>query len=588
MRYLSAKYVFGAPAQFADGTAAAPSITFASDTNTGLYWVSADKLGFTVGGSAVGAWDATGLGIGTTAPVTHLQIAGNVSAASWTTAGIGLGVASATYTDTTTAAAGTVAHRYQNSIDGGILDATNAINVTNAYGLHVKQPTAAANVTLAQGFALFSEGNIRLSASSAIRVTDGAMYIDAISATANHDIYFRLGAGYSNTLTLKNTNLVGIGTTSPDELLHVEQATANTTTTVYPLRLTQISSGTPAGASGAGFGVGQEFELETATGGTNNVAGTQEYRWVVPTAGAATAYYLQQIDIAGTLTPFIHNYRDPIGGGAVPLGQNTVVGLNAGNLTMGSTATQTYHGSYNSFFGFNVGKLNTTGYYNTASGINALQANTAGANNSVNGVATLYSNTTGSNNTASGFSALYSNTTGGTNTAIGLNALYTNSTGASNIGLGGSAGKYETGTGALYIDAFDRTNTAGDKAGAIIYGQMNATPLSQLLTFNVATATFGPSAADNSANTSTIQSAPSTTDVAGAILALQANKGSGTTYAALKLQPSGGGVVANSFTAAPGYTTEGYWWTEFDDTNNTMKLMFYADGAARALASVAW
>ncbi len=54
---------------------------------------------------------------------------------------------------------------------------------------------------------------------------------------------------------------------------------------------------------------------------------------------------------------------------------------------------------------------------------------------------------------------------------------------------------------------------------------------------------LGTSASNNSAVTFTLQSAPSSTDVAGGILALQAQKGSGTTYGPLKLNPDGGDVV---------------------------------------------
>jgi len=45
-------------------------------------------------------------GIGTTTPSARLQLAGNISAASWTTNGINLRTGAATYTDTSTAASG--------------------------------------------------------------------------------------------------------------------------------------------------------------------------------------------------------------------------------------------------------------------------------------------------------------------------------------------------------------------------------------------------------------------------------------------------------------------------------------------------
>ena len=60
---------------------------------------------------------------------------------------------------------------------------------------------------------------------------------------------------------------VGIGTTSPDRLLHAESATALTNTVSYAQRLTHITSGTPAN----NIGVGMEFEVETAA--DNNEVG---------------------------------------------------------------------------------------------------------------------------------------------------------------------------------------------------------------------------------------------------------------------------------------------------------------------------
>lgn len=111
-------------------------------------------------------------------------------------------------------------------------------------------------------------------------------------------------------------------------------------------------------------------------------------------------------------------------------------------------------------------------------------ASSGADDNTAIGFYSLKANTTGENNTALGGYALLTNTTGGTNTAVGWHALYTNSTGAGNTALGAFAGKYETGSNAFYVDNQDRTNTAGDKAGALLYGTFNATPASQTLKVN--------------------------------------------------------------------------------------------------------
>jgi len=67
----------------ANGTAGAPSMAFASDTDTGIYRPAANKVGVSAGGSLVGTFDANGFNgvIGGTTPaaatVTALTASGN-------------------------------------------------------------------------------------------------------------------------------------------------------------------------------------------------------------------------------------------------------------------------------------------------------------------------------------------------------------------------------------------------------------------------------------------------------------------------------------------------------------------------------
>src|ERR1017187_2732996 len=135
-------------------------------------------------------------------------------------------------------------------------------------------------------------------------------------------------------------------------------------------------------------------------------------------------------------------------------------------LSLSPAVTGSQVSLFNYYFG-NAGNSTGTGSYNTATGLNA-----------------LHGNTTGSDNTAVGVSALYINPTGANNTAIGFEALTNNITGSGNVALGNYAGAYETGSNDFYVDNQNRTNTAGDKAGALLYGTFNATPSSQQLTVN--------------------------------------------------------------------------------------------------------
>jgi hypothetical protein len=60
---------------FADGSAAAPSITNNGDTNTGIFFPAADTIAFSEGGAEVARFNSAGnLGIGTTSPVGNLHV----------------------------------------------------------------------------------------------------------------------------------------------------------------------------------------------------------------------------------------------------------------------------------------------------------------------------------------------------------------------------------------------------------------------------------------------------------------------------------------------------------------------------------
>ncbi|MDD4875495.1 MAG: hypothetical protein PHI77_03865, partial [Candidatus Pacebacteria bacterium] len=129
-------------------------------------------------------------------------------------------------------------------------------------------------------------------------------------------------------------------------------------------------------------------------------------------------------------------------------------------------------------------RSNTTGGGNTANGKNSLRSNTVGFENTAGGRNSLYSNTAGNFNTAYGVQSLYSSATGNYNTAVGQNSLQNNVSGSGNVSLGYSAGRYETGSNAFYIDNQDRGSTAGDKTKALLYGTFAAATSSQQLTVN--------------------------------------------------------------------------------------------------------
>jgi hypothetical protein len=156
---------------------------------------------------------------------------------------------------------------------------------------------------------------------------------------------------------------------------------------------------------------------------------------------------------------FLHNYF-----GSGTTGENTFLGVNSGNFTLGGTTNQ---GSFNTGVGSSSLSNLTTGSNNSAFGYQALFNITTGTNNCAFGNKALYSSLTGYYNSAFGFEALYSNTSN-LNSAFGYRALYSNTTGYRNTAFGMEAlysntegySNFAFGTQALRFNLTGHFNTA--------------------------------------------------------------------------------------------------------------------------------
>jgi hypothetical protein len=124
---------------------------------------------------------------------------------------------------------------------------------------------------------------------------------------------------------------------------------------------------------------------------------------------------------------FLHNYAKP---GSE--GENTFVGMLAGNFTLGGTTSS--EGSFNTAIGAWSLNDNTTGHDNTAVGRYSLGSNADGYGNTAVGISSLYSNTSGSRNIALGYGA-GSSVTGSHNIDIGTDGVAAES---NTIRLGGA------------------------------------------------------------------------------------------------------------------------------------------------------
>ena len=185
-----------------------------------------------------------------------------------------------------------------------------------------------------------------------------------ISANATGSLFF--GTNNSEHMRITSTGNVGIGTSSPGELLDV----------AGDAEINGLTVGRGAGDVGSNTALG--FNALTANNtGINNVAVGRQALEANTTGNSNTATGYQAL---------------------------------AANTTAG----------FNSAFGYEALFSNTTGVNDTAIGYEALFSNTTGGNNTAIGHRALLYNTTGGNNTAVGQRAGDVLTTGARNTLLGF------------------------------------------------------------------------------------------------------------------------------------------------------------------------
>lgn len=139
---------------------------------------------------------------------------------------------------------------------------------------------------------------------------------------------------------------------------------------------------------------------------------------------------------------------------------------------------------YNTFIGEAAGYAVTTGNHNTSVGYLSNYYTITGVHNASLGYYAGVA-TTGGYNTFIGSGAGASNTGGNYNTTLGYySGGEAIANGDNNIYLGHYAGAYETGSGVLLLDAYDRSDLATSRSSAILYGIMSATAANQILTSN--------------------------------------------------------------------------------------------------------
>jgi len=207
---------------------------------------------------------------------------------------------------------------------------------------------------------------------------------------------------------------------------------------------------------------------------------------VTPAIGVATGTSLALTGLATVGTTLGVTGVSTLTGGAVIQGLTVGRGLAAiaTNTAAGASALSAITtGSQNTAVGANAAKFIQAADNCVAVGNSALISATAGNGNTSIGSNTLTLATPGALNTALGNSALQ-NGTGGSNTAVGNEALM--SAAGACVALGNTAGKYETGANAFYVNNIDRTDNTNDRALSLMFGTFNALATSQTLKVNAA------------------------------------------------------------------------------------------------------
>ena len=323
-----------------------------------------------------------------------------------------------------------------NGSSGSIVLTPATISNSGAVMTFPSSTTALAGLAITQTFTMANTFSSSISSTSP---TSGAVIITGGLGVGGAGFFgSKVEVGVSGTTTgtvvFENSSSGAMTLSPPTGPLGSAVITLpNSTTTLAGLAMTQTFTSTNTFSSAVNLTLGTDA-TSSSVGGTLTVTGG---------VGISKKLFVGTLldipattSVAGQMTQngtrLMHTYGT----------QNLFVGLEAGNFTLGATATGA---ASNLGFGREALKSVTTGSRNCCFGDVVSNLLTTGNDNTIFGTFAGQVLTTGSSNTAVGKSALGANETSNRNTAIGMNAL-TACVGASNVGIGFNAAVSLTGT----------------------------------------------------------------------------------------------------------------------------------------------
>lgn len=296
------------------------SLYYNASSNT-LYTgtFNGNLAGGSITGTTIGATSAITAN-STTANNAKLTIGtGALSSTAWTTAGVGLKVQSATYTDTSSAA-GTVSASHVHAIAAPTMASTNAITINDAATLYIAGvPTNGTNTTITNKYALLVGGKIRTTGDMSV---DGSLNANTGGSfgtlTTNGTVDFQATGSLSQEVRFRdndNSNYVGFkapGTISANKIWVLPSADGSANQVLKTDGSGNLgwatASGTVTSVSGAGTVNGLTLTGTVTSSGSLTLGGTLDLSSPPAIGGtSAAAGTFTNLSSTGTLT-----FKNPI------------------------------------------------------------------------------------------------------------------------------------------------------------------------------------------------------------------------------------------------------------------------------------